>query len=135
MNDVADIDGLLTLASQRSVAEVMDRLEVLLPAHRILVFARINFSADAAAVGLSLHPTELLIVGNPTVGTPLMVASPSTAIDLPLKVLAWSGVGVGTRVSYNDPAYLQRRHGFSPGLVANIAGLGTLVARAASQEA
>lgn len=135
MSDPPDVDGLITLASHRTVAEVMDRLAVLLPAHGIRIFARINFSADAAANGLSLDPTELLIVGNPTAGTPLIVARPSAAIDLPLKILAWSSVGVGTQVSYNDPGYLQRRHGFPPGLVANIAGLATLIARAASQEA
>jgi uncharacterized protein (DUF302 family) len=127
-----DVDGLLTLASERTVVEVMDRLEALLPRHGIRIFARINFSADAADEGLRLHPSELLIVGNPAAGTPLIVAHPSTAIDLPLKVLAWSSTGVGTRVSYNDPAYLQRRHGLSPVLLANIAGLGLLVAQAAS---
>jgi uncharacterized protein (DUF302 family) len=134
MRDGLEVDGLQTVVSHRTVADVLDRLEVLLSAQRIHIFARINFSADATANGLFLRPTELLIVGNPKAGTPLIVASPSSAIDLPLKVLAWTSDGHGTQISYNDPTYLQRRHGLSPTLVANIGGLGGLIERAAAED-
>ena len=95
------------------------------------IFARINFSQDAAAVGLSLLPTELLLLGSPKAGTPLMVATSTIAIDLPLKVLAWQDNEGRCWVSYNSPDYLQRRHEIAPELIANIAGLGSLVEAAA----
>ena len=91
------------------------------------VFARINFSKDAAAVGLALRPTQLLILGSPASGTPLMAAAPSVALDLPLKVLAWQDDSNRCWVSFNAPEYLQQRHGFPEGLMANIAGLQKLV--------
>ncbi len=96
-----------------------------------MIFARINFSADARRAGLSLRPTELLILGSPKAGTPLMAATPSLAIDLPLKVLAWQDADDRVWVSYNAPEYLQRRHGFASELLKNIAGLGALVEAAA----
>jgi uncharacterized protein (DUF302 family) len=95
------------------------------------VFAHLDFSADAAAEGMRLRPTQLLIVGNPRAGTPLMEAQPSVAIDLPLKILAWSEDGGSTMVAYNETEYLQRRHGFPAELEKNIAGVPALVAQAA----
>jgi uncharacterized protein (DUF302 family) len=78
-----------------------------------------------------MRPTKLLIFGNPKGGTPLMVAAPSTAIDLPLKILVWEDANGKTWVSYNSPAYLQARHGFPADLEKNIAGVESLAAKAA----
>jgi uncharacterized protein (DUF302 family) len=125
------IDGLVVLRSKRTVSEVMERLQALLQARGIKIFAHINFSADASAEGIPLRPTEMLIAGNPKAGTPLIEAQPSVAIDLPLKALAWSGAADGTTVAYNDPEYLRRRHGFASELIPNIAGLAALVTKAA----
>lgn len=132
MGSEATVDGLKVLHSRLTVPQVMERLEELLKAHNIRVFSHLDFSADAAAEGIGLRATQMLIAGNPKSGTPLIEAQPSVAIDLPLKVLAWSENGQ-TRVAYNDPAYLQRRHGFPAALAKNIAGFGELVARAADE--
>jgi uncharacterized protein (DUF302 family) len=131
MSAQATLEGLTTLPAPRGVTATLDRLEALAKERGLTVFARINFSADAGRVGLSLRPTELLILGSPKAGTPLMATTPSLAIDLPLKVLAWQGADERVWVSYNAPEYLQRRHGFPPELLKNIAGLGALVEAAA----
>jgi uncharacterized protein (DUF302 family) len=125
------IEGLMVLASDRSVGELVDRLKALMVAHNLTIFAQLDFSADAAANGLQLRPTRMLIVGNPKAGTPLIEAAATSAIDLPLKVLVWSGADGRSCVAYNDPQYLGRRHGLSPQLMRNIAGLGALVEKAA----
>jgi uncharacterized protein (DUF302 family) len=125
------IEGLITLPAPRGVTATLDRVEALAKERGLMIFARINFSADARRVGLSLRPIELLILGSPKAGTPLMAATPSLAIDLPLKVLAWQGADDRVWVSYNAPEYLQRRHGLALELLKNIAGLGTLVEAAA----
>jgi uncharacterized protein (DUF302 family) len=130
ITDTSD-NGIKTLASSHAVGETLTRLENLAKSRGMKIFARINFSQDAAGVGLSQPPTELLLVGSPKAGTPLMVAAPTAAIDLPLKVLAWQDKEGRCWVSYNSPDYLQRRHGFAPELLANIAGLSTLVEAAA----
>jgi uncharacterized protein (DUF302 family) len=119
--------GLTILAANRGVTETLDRLESLAKERGLTVFARINFSADARAAGLSLRPTELLILGSPKAGTPLMAATPTLAIDLPLKVLAWQDADGRVWLSYNAPTYLQQRHGFPTELLNNIAPLGALV--------
>jgi uncharacterized protein (DUF302 family) len=125
------VAGLTILPAPRGVTATLDRLEALAKEHGLMIFARINFSADAGRVGLGLGPTELLILGSPKAGTPLMAATPSLAIDLPLKVLAWQAADERVWVSYNAPEYLQQRHGFPPELLKNIAGLGALVEAAA----
>jgi uncharacterized protein (DUF302 family) len=127
MNTDDSDKGIKTLASARGVDATLDRLESVAKSKGMTVFARINFSKDAAAVGLKLQPTQLLILGNPTGGTPLMVAAPKLALDLPLKVLAWQDAANRCWVSFNTPEYLQQRHGFPAALMANIAGLGKLV--------
>jgi uncharacterized protein (DUF302 family) len=119
--------GIRTLESSLGVDATLDRLESVAKSKGMTVFARINFSKDAAAVGLKLQPTQLLILGNPTGGTPLMVAAPKLALDLPLKVLAWQDESNRCWVSFNTPEYLQQRHGFPAALMANIAGLSKLV--------
>jgi uncharacterized protein (DUF302 family) len=119
--------GIKTLAASSGVDETMDRLESFARKRGLTVFARINFAKDAAAVGLSMQPTQLLILGSPAAGTPLMVAAPGTALDLPLKVLAWQDPANRCWVSFNAAEYLQQRHGFPTALIANIAGLEKLV--------
>jgi uncharacterized protein (DUF302 family) len=128
-----NVDGLMVLRSRYTVSQVMDRLQELMKARSIKVFAHLDFSADAAAEGIALRPTQMLIAGNPRAGTPLIEATPSVAIDLPLKVVAWSEDGQ-TTVAYNDPEYLRRRHEFPEALGKNISGLGTLVAKAAGED-
>lgn len=131
MSNDKSVEGLTFLTSRRAVPELMGRLQELLQARGIRVFAHLDFSADAAAEGIGLRPTQMLIAGNPKAGTPLIEAQPSVAIDLPLKVLAWWEQGGMTTVAYNDPDYLRRRHGFPAELVKNISGFGALVGLAA----
>jgi uncharacterized protein (DUF302 family) len=124
--------GITNVASKHAVGPSLDRLESILKAKGMTVFARIEHSAEAAKVGLSMRPTALLIFGNPRAGTPLMIASPSMALDLPLKVLAWEDEKGQVWLSYNSPTYLQRRHGLKEELLKNIAGISSLVQQAAS---
>ena len=127
MNAAETDNGIKVLAAAGGVDETLDRLESLARQKGMTIFARINFAKDAAAAGLKMQPTQLLILGNPVGGTPLMVAAPSTALDLPLKVLAWEDQAGRTWISFNTPEYLQQRHGFPSALMANIAGLEKLV--------
>jgi uncharacterized protein (DUF302 family) len=123
--------GIATIPSTGSVSASLDRLEVLAKSKGMAIFSRIDFGKDAAAVGMQLRPTQLLILGNPKGGTPLIQAVGSTALDLPLKVLAWEDDAGACQMSFSRPEYLQRRHGFPEALVANIAGLASLVEAAA----
>jgi uncharacterized protein (DUF302 family) len=120
-------NGIRMLAATRGVDETLDRLEALAKGRGLRIFARINFAKDAAAAGLAMPPTQLLILGSPAAGTPLMLAAPGTALDLPLKVLAWQDAANRCWVSFNTPEFLQQRHGFPAELIANIAGLEKLV--------
>jgi uncharacterized protein (DUF302 family) len=126
------IDGLIMLPTQHTVADILTRTVSLAQAKGLTVFAQIDFSGDAARSHLSMRPTGLVILGNPVAGTPLMVATPTAAIDLPLKILAFEDAEGRTWVAYNDPEYLQRRHGFPGALTQNIAALGVLAQAAAS---
>jgi uncharacterized protein (DUF302 family) len=128
------VPGLRILPTRHSVPDVLSRLETLARGRGLTIFSRIDFSGDAARAGLSLRPMGLVILGNPAAGTPLMVASPTLAIDLPLKVLAWQDAGDKVWVGYNEPSYLQTRHHFPAELEKNIAALGALAAKAASDE-
>jgi uncharacterized protein (DUF302 family) len=110
------------LRSVHSVAETMARLEALLKARGVAIFARIDHSGEAAKVGLEMRPTEVLVFGIPKAGTPLMVAAPTVAIDLPLKALVWEDAEGKVWLSYNSMEYLGQRHGVPEGLLANIAG-------------
>lgn len=123
--------GITDVPSKHGVGPSLDRLESILKAKGISVFARVEHSAEAAKVGLTMRPTALLIFGNPKAGTPLMIASPSVALDLPLKVLAWEDEKGQVWLSYNGPAWLQRRHGLSEELMKNVAGVAGLVQQAA----
>jgi uncharacterized protein (DUF302 family) len=119
--------GIKIMAVPFGVDEAVDRIENLAKQRGLTVFARINFAKDAAAAGLSMPPTQLLILGSPVAGTPLMLAAPGIALDLPLKVLAWQDPAKRCWVSFNSPEYLQQRHGFPAALMANISGLEKLV--------
>jgi uncharacterized protein (DUF302 family) len=108
------IDGLTTVASSFAPKETMDRLAGAATAKGLTVFARVDHAAGAAAVGLPLRPTELLVFGNAKGGTPLMQAAQTIGIDLPLKALVYADAAGKTWLAYNDPAWLARRHGLGP---------------------
>ena len=124
------VDGLTTRPSRHSVDETLERLNGLIRAAGATVFALVDHSGEATKVGMTMRPTKLLIFGNPNSGTPLMVASPSIAIDLPLRILVWEDGSGKVWLSYNSPGYLQARHHLPEELVRNIAVVETLVARA-----
>ncbi|MGC1105766.1 MAG: DUF302 domain-containing protein [Candidatus Acidiferrales bacterium] len=123
-------EGIISLSSKYSVPETLDRLGDALQAKGIRVFARIDHSGEAEKVGLKMPPTQLLIFGNPKGGTPVMLAAPTAAIDLPLKALAWQDREGKVWLSYNDPGYLRRRFGLSEDDVETIAGVGSLLKNA-----
>jgi len=114
------VDGLTTIRSSHGPKETMDRLEAEVKAKGLTVFARIDHAAGAAAVGLSLRTTELLIFGNAKGGTPLMQAVQTIGIDLPLKALVWQDVSGNTWLSYNDPSWIAKRHGLGHGADATV---------------
>jgi len=126
------VEGLHVLPTSHTVAEVLARLEAIARGKGMTVFAHIDFSGDAGRAGLTQLPSGLVILGNPKGGTPLMVAAPTSAIDLPLKVLAWEDSQGRRFVAYNEPEYLQKRHNFPVEMIKNIAGLAGLVAAAAA---
>jgi uncharacterized protein (DUF302 family) len=123
-------NGLVHLRSPYSVPETLKRLESLLQAKNLMVFARVDHSGEAEKAGLAMRSTQLIIFGSPKAGTPLMVASPTLAIDLPLKALAWADAEGQVWLSYNSPDYLKQRHQIPDDLVKNIAGAGTLLEKA-----
>ena len=122
----ASVNGLIHLSSPHSVAETTKRLKAALQSKGITLFCHLDHSGEAEKVGLQMHPTQLLIFGSPKGGTPLMLASPTLAIDLPLKALIWEDAGSKVWLSSNSPEYLQHRHNIPPDLLPNIAGVGTL---------
>ena len=123
-------NGIVHLNSPHTVAETLARLETIVQSKGIAVLARIDHSGDAAKAGLEMHPTKLLIFGNAKSGTPLMIASPTVAIDLPLKALAWEDSEGKVWLSYNSPDYLKERHAIPENLVQNIAGIGPICSEA-----
>jgi uncharacterized protein (DUF302 family) len=124
-------DGIITRESRYSVPETLDRLQALLAAQGIRVFARIDHSGEAENVGMKMPPTQLLIFGNAKAGTPIMLAAPTAAIDLPLKALAWQDADGKVWLSYNDPQYLKRRFGLGDETIRKIVGTGSLIEQAA----
>jgi len=122
--------GMVTRPSRHSVDDTVTRLKALLGAKHITVFALVDHSGEAARAGLSMPPTKLLIVGNPKAGTPLMVAAPSCAIDLPIKILVAQDVHGETWLSYNTGQYLGERHGIPRELLGNVTGIETIIAEA-----
>jgi uncharacterized protein (DUF302 family) len=128
-------DGLVLVASQHSVKDTLDRLEADLKAKGITVFARIDHAAGAASVAMSLRPTELLIFGSPKAGTPLMQSKQTIGIDLPLKILGWQDADGKVWITYNDPAWLARRHRLGAEAQASVNALANLLANLAKAAA
>ena len=124
--------GIIPRPSRHSVAQTVETLTAVLRAKGVTLFALVDHTGEAAKVGMTMPPTKLLIFGNPKAGTPLMLAAPSVAIDLPLKILVWEDGQGRVWLSYNSPAYLQERHGVPEALMANLAVVETL-ARAADE--
>lgn len=106
-----DVDGLITVRSSHGPEETMNRFEAAVRTRGMTVFAHVDHAAGAAAVGLPLRPTDLLIFGNANGGTPLMQSAQTVGIDLPLKVLVWQDAAGDTWLSYNDPSWFMKRHG------------------------
>jgi uncharacterized protein (DUF302 family) len=120
-------NGMVHLSSPHSVPETLKRLDAVLQSRGLTVFARIDHSEEAEKVGMKMHPTQLIIFGSPKGGTPVMVASPTLAIDLPLKALVWEDAGGKVWVSYNSAEYLRERHNIPDDLVKNLAVVGPLL--------
>src|SRR3977135_2090873 len=114
-------NGIVNKPSKHSVERTVEALTNILKSKGVAVFALIDHSGEAEKVGLKMRPTKLLIFGNPKAGTPLMLAAPSTAIDLPLKILVWEDAQGRAWLSYNSPAYLRDRHGVPQALLPNFA--------------
>lgn len=123
-------NGLVQVSSHYSVEDTVRRLEAALAGKGLQVFAVIDHSGEAEKVGLKMRLTKLLIFGSPKAGTPLMVAAPSLAIDLPLKALVAEDAEGKVSVTYNDPQYLKERHGVPEELIKNLAGAGVVIAKA-----
>ena len=126
----ANVNGLVSLPSPYTVPETLDRLESILRQKNVNIFARVDHSGEAEKVGLKMPPTQLLIFGNPKGGTPLMLAAPLSAIDLPLKALAWQDSEGKVWLSYNDPQYLKSRYGLADDLLPPISAAIGLVKQA-----
>ncbi len=124
-------NGIVTIPSRQSVDATVQRLEGILQAKGIKLFALVDHSGEADQAGLQMRPTKLLIFGNPKAGTPLMIAAPGIAIDLPLKLLVWEDADGKVWISYNAPEYLRARHGLPAELLRNIAVVAALAAEAA----
>ncbi len=122
--------GIIEIPSHRSVDQTVEKLKALLQAKGITLFAEIDHSGEAEKAGLTMPPTKLLIFGSPKAGTPLMLAAPHSAIDLPLKILIREDADRKVWISYNSPSYLQERHGLPETLVSNTAVVGALAAQA-----
>jgi len=116
--------------SRHSVEETVERLRTMLQSKGVTLFGLIDHSGEAEKIGMKMPPTKLLIFGNPKGGTPLMLAAPGIAIDIPLKILVWQDAGGKVWSSYNDPLYLKNRHGLPEELLAGIAVVETLAAKA-----
>jgi uncharacterized protein (DUF302 family) len=123
--------GIVALASKHSVAQTVEKLEAILTAKGVKIFALIDHSGEAEKAGMKMPPTKLLIFGNPKAGTPLMLASPSVAIDLPLRILVSEDGEGRVWISYTSPAYLQARHNLPQDLIQNIGVVGALASSAA----
>jgi uncharacterized protein (DUF302 family) len=124
-------DGIVEVASHHSVDETVQRVKSILESKGIALFTLIDHSGEAEKVGMKMPPTKLLIFGNAKAGTPLMLASPSVAIDLPLKILVREDAAGKAWVSYNSSEYLARRHGLPQDLLKNIAVVESLATQAA----
>ena len=123
-------NGIVNVLSNHSVDQTVERFKGILEAKGVTLFALVDHSGEAEKVGMKMPPTKLLIFGNPKGGTPVMLAAPSIAIDLPLKALVWEDADGKAWVSYNSATYLQERHGVPQELVQNISLVEALAAKA-----
>lgn len=127
---MASENGLVQVASRYSVDESVKRLQAAFASKGLQVFSVVDHSGEATKVGLTMNPTKVLIFGSPKAGTPLMVAAPTLAIDLPLKALVAEDAAGKVSVTYNDAEYLRERHGVPAELIKNLAGAGIVIAKA-----
>ena len=125
------VNGMVHIRSHYSVHDTLQRLESVLLAHGLTIFCRVDHSGEAEKVGLKMLLTQVLIFGSPKAGTSLMVASPTLAIDLPLKALVWEDADRTVWLSSNSPEYLKQRHNVPDDLITNIVGAGALLQQAA----
>jgi uncharacterized protein (DUF302 family) len=123
-------NGLIHTPSPRSVSETLGRLRTIFESNGLKIFAVVDHSGEAAKVGMQMKPTQLLIFGSPKGGTPVMLAAPSVAIDLPLKALVWEDEQGQVWITQNSPEYLRQRHHIPAELIKNLAGAGALIAKA-----
>jgi len=123
-------EGIVKIPTRHSVDETVDKLKAILQSKGVTLFALVDHSGEAAKAGMTMPPTKLLIFGNPKAGTPLMLAAPSAAIDLPLKILVAEDSQGQVWISYNSGDYLRERHGLPQSLMPNIAVVETLAAAA-----
>jgi uncharacterized protein (DUF302 family) len=123
-------NGVVNHPSNHSVDQTVEKLQEILRSKGITLFALIDHSGEAEKVGMKMHPTKLLVFGSPKAGTPLMLAAPSIALDLPLKILIWEDVQGKVWLSYNSPAYLMQRHNVPQDLLKNISVVEILAAKA-----
>jgi uncharacterized protein (DUF302 family) len=125
-------NGIIHVPSNHSVDEIVDKLRSILAAKGVTLFALIDHSGEAEKIGMRMPPTKLLIFGNPKGGTPIMLASPGSAIDLPLKILVWQDNAGKSWLSYNSTQYLKERHHLPDELLKNIAVVEALASTAAN---
>lgn len=123
--------GLIDKASHHSVDETVERLKNILQSKGVILFALIDHSGEAEKVGMKMRPTKLLIFGSPKAGTPLMLAAPTVAIDLPLKILIWEDAKGKVWATYNSPEFLRERHGLPSDLMQNVSVIEALASQAA----
>jgi uncharacterized protein (DUF302 family) len=128
--NLESVNGVISVPSKHSVDQTVEKLRALLQAKGVTIFALVDHSGEAEKAGMKMRPTKLLIFGTPKAGTPVMLAAPSSALDLPLKILIWEDAQGKVWLSYNSPEYLQQRHGIPAELLSNIAAAGTLTANA-----
>ena len=124
-------EGIVNLPTHSSVDETITHLQSMLQEKGVQIFALIDHSGEAKRAGIEMRPTKLLIFGNPKAGTPLMLAAPSIAIDLPLKLLVWEDAGGQVWISYNTPEYLQKRHSLPQNLAAALGAVEAFAKNAA----
>jgi uncharacterized protein (DUF302 family) len=123
-------NGIIQKLSAHSVDETVDKLKAILQSKGVTLFALVDHSGEAERVGMRMPPTKLLIFGNPKAGTPLMLAAPSSAIDLPLKILVSQDTQGRVWFSYNSPEYLKQRHHLPADLLQNVSVVEALVSKA-----
>ena len=127
---LSKVRGIIDITSNHSVDETVEKLKGILQAKGVTLFAVVDHSGEAEKVGMKMRPTKLLIFGNPKAGTPVMLAAPSSAIDLPLKILVWEGAQGQVWVTYNSTAYLQERHNLPRELLQNVGVVEALATKA-----